>query len=102
MTIQNYLIIESNVVTNVCLWDGNIETWFPPTDSVALVQATTTAMIWELVMDGSKAIGFELLASMGAGDIGFTWDGTVLTTNALKPILPISPIQPTASGVQPA
>jgi hypothetical protein len=80
MTTQSYLIIENNVVTNIVLWDGDTNTWQPPVDSIALVQATTPAMIW--VFDYTTIpYGSSLEEVMGAGEIGFTWDGTVLTTN---------------------
>ena len=81
MTIQNYLIIESDVVTNIVLWDGNTQTWIPPADSIQLVQATTPALIWEQVSMGN----YELTEVIGAGQIGFTWDGSILTTNQPKP-----------------
>jgi hypothetical protein len=82
MTIQNYLIVENNIVTNVCVWDGDINTWTPPSDATMLVQATTPAMVWRLNTDNTDWVLTEII---GAGDIGFTWDGTVVTTNQLKP-----------------
>ena len=82
MTIQNYLIVENNIVTNVCVWDGDINTWTPPSDATMLVQATTPAMVWRLNTDNTDWVLTEVV---GAGDIGFTWNGTVVTTNQLKP-----------------
>jgi hypothetical protein len=82
MTVQTYLIVENNVVTNNVLWDGNVNTWQPPTDSIQLVQATTPALIWQ-VPEGQ--VTHVLTEFMGIGDIGFTWDGTALTTNQPKP-----------------
>lgn len=84
MTTQNYLIIENNVVTNIVLWDGDTNTWQPPADSIALIQATTPAMVW--VFDYTTIpYTSQLEEVMGEGAIGFTWDGTVLTTNQPQP-----------------
>ena len=80
--IEAYLIIENNVVTNNVVWDGNTQTWTPPEDSIALVQKTTPAMIWQLV-EGETV--WTLIEVMGVGDIGFTWNGSVLTTNESQP-----------------
>ena len=85
---QNYLIIESNIVTNICIWNGDTTEWTPPQGSIALIQATTSAMIWQPVIVNEKVIDFVLVEEIGAGDIGFTWDGSVLTTNQLKPSIP--------------
>jgi hypothetical protein len=86
MTIQNYLIVESNIVTNIVLWDGDTHTWMPPVNSIQLVQATTPALIWELASDMTDYVLTEVV---GAGQIGFTWDGTILTTNQPKPTVTI-------------
>ena len=64
----------------------------PPADSIQLVTATTPAMIWEYTNSA-----WTLTQVMGTGDIGFTWDGTVLTTNQPQPA-PI--VQPKTSGTQ--
>jgi hypothetical protein len=88
MTTQSYLIIESNVVTNNVVWDGNFETWQPPADSVQVVDATTFAKIWQPVLVDSKVTDWVLEEQLGAGDIGFTWNGSVLTTNQPKPSIP--------------
>lgn len=97
---QNYLIIESNVVTNVCLWDGDTSKWTPPLGSIALPQATTPAMVWQF----DSALlppAYVLVEELGQGQIGFTWDGTVLTTNEPQPEPPTpSSDQPDATGVQ--
>ena len=88
MTIQNYLVVENNVVTNVCVWDGDINTWSPPLDATMLVQSITPAMIWELNVDKTDWVLTEVV---GVGDIGFTWDGAVVTTNQPKPVIPPQP-----------
>ena len=85
MTTQNYLIVEANIVTNNVVWDGDVNTWTPPQGSIALVQATIPAMVWELNADKTD---YVLTEQVGAGDIGFTWDGTVCITNQPKPTIP--------------
>ena len=101
MTTQNYLIVEANVVTNNVVWDGNTQTWTPPTDSIQLIQATTPAMVWEAVIVDGKITDYVLTEQIGAGSIGFTWDGTNCITNESKPsMLAQTPAdgQPTTSG----
>ena len=93
MTTQNYLIVEANVVTNNVVWDGDVNTWTPPADSIQLIQATTPAMVWvgnrvenlPATIPPTYTITYNLEEVVGAGDIGFTWNGTVLTTNQPKP-----------------
>ena len=99
MTTQNYLVIESNVVTNIVVWDGDTNTWQPPADATMLVQATTPAMVWEPIYTNKVITGWQLVEEIGQGAIGFTWNGTVLTTNEPEPAVPV---QPVASGVQTA
>ena len=82
MTIQNYLVIQTNAVTNIVVWDGNTSTWTPPTNATMLIQSTTIANVWCL---NSSKTDWELTEVLGAGDIGFTWNGTLLTTNKPKP-----------------
>jgi hypothetical protein len=97
MTIQTYLIIENNIVNNAVLWDGDVNTWQPPIGSIQLVQATTPAMIWKL--NDLIPPSYVLTEVIGAGDIEFTWDGTVLTTNAPQPVIPVpAPDQATTNG----
>ena len=104
MTIQNYLIVEADVVTNVVVWDGNPNTWQPPSDSIQLVQATTPALVW-VAIPSSSPTNYVLQEVIGAGSIGFTWNTTtqVLTTNEPKP-QPIIPAenQPQTTGTQTA
>jgi hypothetical protein len=86
---QNYLIIEQNIVTNVVVWNGDTSQWTPPQGSIALVQATTPAMVWELNADKTD---YVLTEQVGAGAIGFTWDGTNCVTNQPKPTVPTQPV----------
>jgi hypothetical protein len=97
MTTQNYLIIQENVVTNVCLWDGDVNTWTPPADATMLVQETTPTKIWGVVN-----AEYVLVDSVGDAGIGFTWDGTVATTNQPKPEINTTPSenQPATEGTQ--
>jgi len=97
---QNYLIIESNVVTNVCIWNGDTSQWTPPQGSIALPQASTPALLWEPNLDNTDWV---LTEKLGVGSIGFTWDGTTLTTNQQKPsVPPTNTKQPVSTGTQPA
>jgi len=100
MTIQNYLIVQNNVVTDCVVWDGGPD-WNPPEGSTALVQATTPALLWLPSADKTTWVLTEVI---GAGQIGFTWNGTVLTTNQPEPTDPPKQVlpQPTATGVQTA
>lgn len=92
MTTQNYLIVEAHIVTNNVVWDGDVNTWTPPADSIQLIQATTPAMIWEAVVIDNIITDYVLTEQIGAGSIGFTWDGTNCVTNEPKPEIPIQPI----------
>jgi len=85
MTTQNYLIIQNNIVTNNVVWDGDTTKWTPPAESIALIQATTPALIWQLNNDHTD---YVLVEQLGAAQIGFTWNGTVCTTNEPKPVIP--------------
>jgi hypothetical protein len=85
---QDYLIIQSNVVTNLVVWNGDTTQWTPPQGSIALVQTTTPAMVWEATVVDGVIIAWNLVEKIGVGAIGFTWDGTVLTTNQPEPIIP--------------
>jgi len=90
--IQNYLLIRiaTNTVDNVCLWDGNQDTWAPPSGYFALVQATTSSLLW---LYDETAQDFVLTDVVGQGQIGFSWNGTACVTNAPKPPKP-APQQP--------
>lgn len=96
---QQYLIIENNIVTNICVWNGDTSTWTPPVGSIALVQAITPSMIWQAVVVEGKITDYVLVEQLGQGDIGFTWDGTNCITNQPKPAIPV---QPVTTGTQPA
>ena len=91
MTTQQYLMIPTanNVVENTCMWDGDVNTWKPPEDTLMLIQADIPAMIWEAVVVDKKVTDYVLAEQLGQANIGFTWDGTVCTTNQPKPTVPV-------------
>lgn len=96
MTTQNYLMIyeATNIVENVCLWDGNSDTWQPPAGYLMMPQATTMGVIWFW----DKPIDdWVLTQEMGTGQIGFIWNGTECVTNEPKPP---KPKQPEVTGAQ--
>lgn len=96
MTTQNYLMINesTNVVDNVCLWDGNPDTWQPPAGYLMLIQATTMAVVW--IWDNAIK-DWVLAQQIGAGQIGYTWNGTECITNEPKPD---PTLQPAVQGTQ--
>lgn len=87
MINQNYLVIENNVVTNIVVWNGDVNTWQPPAEAIMLIQAETPAKTWTIDSSVSPSIWVETEA-LGTGDIGFTWDGNVLTTDKPEPPKP--------------
>lgn len=97
MSQQDYLMVNqaTNIVDNVCVWDGNTETWQPPPGYLMLVDSTTPALIW--VFDKTLE-DWVLTPEMGAGCIGFSWNGSECVTNEPKPA---KPIQPLVEGAQP-
>lgn len=96
MAVQPYCMIQmsTNICDNITLWDGNPATWSPPPGYLMLVQATTLAKVWS--WNETEKV-YQLVVEEGQGQIGFTWDGTYLTTN--QPAPPI-PEPTTVSGAQ--
>jgi hypothetical protein len=86
MTIQNYLEIQDNIVINIIVWDGNPSTWTPPAESTMLIQAITPAIIWVNLNPINETPDWVKQEVIGAGNIGFTWDGSTLITNQPQPI----------------
>lgn len=99
MTVKNYCIINSeNVCENIILWDGNTDKWQPPLGYTMLLQETTPSKIWGI---NSNRTDYEMIDSVGDGSIGFTWNGTHLITNEIKPVIEnLSQNQPISSGTQ--
>lgn len=97
MTTQNYCMVNevTNICDNVCLWDGNPDTWTPPSNYLMLLQTTTLTKIWGLNSDKTTSV---LIESVGDGGIGFIWDGTYLITNEPQPAPPHT--QPATEGTQ--
>jgi len=93
MTVQQYFVVESNVVTNSVMWDGDVNTWQPPTNSTMLIRSDTEAKVWAY---DKVSNSYVLTTVLGAGGVGFTWDGSVLTTNEPQPAPPKA--QPIATG----
>ena len=79
----------TNVVDNICVWDGNTNTWQPPANTLMLIQADIQALVWHAVVVDKKVTDYILVEELGQGQIGFTWDAItqVLTTNQPKPII---------------
>ena len=88
MTTQNYLVVENNVVTNCVIWDGDLQQWQPPSDATMLIQTITPSKIWQL-NTSITPVDYELIVEDGKGAIGFTWDGSIVTTNEPKPQIPV-------------
>jgi hypothetical protein len=82
MADQNYLLIQENIVTNIVYWNGDANTWQPPSDATMLVLSTTPTKVWELNAEETE---YVLTDFIGNADIGFTWDGTFCITNNPKP-----------------
>jgi len=81
---QSYCMVNqtTNICDNVTLWDGNPATWTPPAGYLMLPQATTMSVVWTW----DAAIPDWVLTQVeGQGQIGFTWSGSELVTNAPKP-----------------
>ena len=89
----------TNIVDNICVWDGDTNNWQPPQGYLMLEQTLTPALVWVINVNKTDWI---LGKEIGAGQLQFTWDTTtqVLTTNEPKPQLPMpAENQPTTSGV---
>jgi hypothetical protein len=88
MEEQSYLMLNqsTNTVDNDIVWNGDTNIWQPPSGYTMLQNATIPSMIWQL---NSNKTDFVLTEVYGAGSVGFTWNGTVLTTNDPKPKAPI-------------
>ena len=87
-------MIQENIVTNLCVWDGDVNIWTPPTNATMLVAETTPTKVWGL---NEAQTEYVLINSIGDAGVGFTWDGLVATTNQEKPEVPE---QPVSSGTQ--
>lgn len=86
MTTQSYLVINTSVDPAVCenitVWDGNTETWNPGENYVAVPVESTVALLWSYQESSNS---YVLVESVGAGRVGYTWDGSKLITNKPQP-----------------
>lgn len=86
MTTQSYLVINTSVEPAICenktVWDGNTETWNPGENHIAVPAESTVALLWSYEKSSNS---FVLVESVGAGRVGFTWDGSKLITNKPQP-----------------
>lgn len=91
MSVETYLVIDTIKNPKVCddaiMWDG-VSNWPVPTDHILVKQATTPALNWGV---NSTSTQWILVESVGTGGIGYTWDGTRLTTNQPMPTTPPTP-----------
>jgi hypothetical protein len=87
MTVQNYLIIQNNVVTNIVVWNGNTDTWQPPKDSIQFPASEIISKEWVLDYESTPMV-YVLKEEAGMGKIGFIWDGSALMTNQPQPSVP--------------
>jgi hypothetical protein len=89
MTTQQYFEVDNstNVVTNSVIWDGGND-WTPPENTTMLVSSTTPAMLWTY---DAKTKTYVLTEVIGAGQVGFTWNGTALITNEPQPTIESQP-----------
>jgi len=85
METQAYCMVNevTNVVDNIVSWNGSDE-WIPPEGYLMIIQSITPAKIWNVDVYTNMV---TLVIEIGAGSIGFTWDGTYLNTNIIEPIL---------------
>ncbi len=85
-------MIQENKVTNICVWDGNTDSWLPPSDATMLIQEETPTKVWGLNQEETE---YVLVDSVGNACIGFTYDGSVCITNEEKPIyIPVKQVTP--------
>ena len=107
--INDYLMINesTNIVENICTWDGNPNTWQPPANYLMLIKNITPAMLWVAkqveIQPPTDPVTYQVIyvleESMGTAEIGFTWNGTVCTTNEPQPTMPTpAENQPNAKG----
>ena len=75
-------MVQENVVTNICVWNGDINSWVPPADATMLVSETARSKVWVLNEEKTE---YVLVESVGDVSVGFTYDGTFCITNEPKP-----------------
>lgn len=85
MENKDYLMINksTNTVDNIFVWDGNKETWNVPDEYNVFLKEEVKAKIWSY-NDNIK--DYEIVIKLGAGEIGYLFDGEFVKTNQEKPI----------------
>jgi hypothetical protein len=85
---ESYFLINTQtnpqICENVIIWNGDKNIWNPPAGYILLLQKETLCHDWKW---NSNSSAWEL-TELGIGGIGFTWDGTKLTTNEPQPTEP--------------
>jgi hypothetical protein len=91
--MESYFLINtsSNIVENTIDWDGN-NSWSAIDNYIVIPRNTTPAKVW---LPNEETRNFDLVTVVGAGDIGFIWNGTFLMTNKAQP----EPLQTDAQTV---
>lgn len=85
MSEKDYLMVnlETNIVENAIIWNGDTNTWTPPENYLMLVQNEAPAKVWEYSFDDNQ---MHLVEKIGEGRIGFSWDGEFLITPEPNPL----------------
>jgi hypothetical protein len=88
--MESYFLINTttNIVENTIDWNG-VDSWNVPDGYILVSRDSTPAKIWLL---NEETRNFDLVTVLGAGDIGFLWDGSELMTNQAQPE-PLKPIK---------
>jgi hypothetical protein len=88
---KTYLFVNTanNIVENAVVWDGNTETWQPPSGFIALDAEVTPSVEWEWNADLNEWTPVDMV---GTGSIGDSWDGQKF--NSPKPPPPPPPPAP--------
>ena len=46
MSVMRYAMIKDGVVQNICLWDGDLNTWTPPEDMTVIAAPENIGVGW--------------------------------------------------------
>ena len=93
---STYLLVNTsnNIVENAVLWDGNTETWQPPSGYLTLELDSTISVEWEWSAEANDWLPVDVV---GAGAIGELWDGQKLISpkpEAPVVAVPLDPVNP--------
>jgi hypothetical protein len=70
IAMNTYALIESGVVTNMVIWDGNTATWSPPEGAQAVATEDGDGAQIGATYDGSKFIAPEVQPAEAPGANG--------------------------------